>query len=400
MLIPHSKNRVVISVIVWTLLIALLAGGGGFLAGMLLGGGNSSGSDEYVLLDEIAATLDKYALHPQEDEDRIIQAAKGMVMMGDDLYAAYYTAEEYEEYYAASNGNYVGVGIYVEQNPQTGTITVIQAYTDSPAARAGIQSGDVLVEVDGEDIADIAYEEVVSRVKGEEGTQVELTVMRGQERITVTVTRAAVDADQVTWKIARGDIGYIRIYEFSGNALTRFQQALNELSAAGCQAYIIDLRNNPGGDRDIVVPMCDMLVPKGPILHLKNRDGKSVVDYSDANYLNKPLAVLINGGSASASELMSGCIQDYEVGTLIGTTTYGKGVAQSFRRLSDGSMLKFTSEDYLTPSGRSVQDVGVTPDIELELSEDVVSELQLATAEDNQYQKAIELLREELVTGN
>jgi carboxyl-terminal processing protease len=238
-------------------------------------------------------------------------------------------------------------------------------------------------------------------VKGDPGTEVVVTILRDSEEIDMPMIRAEIIAERAEWKMVEGNIAYIKLYEFNGNCGDLFHQAVRELVVeGGAQGMILDLRYNPGGDKGIVVDIADTFLPKGPIITLVDNKDNSVVDSSDADYLGIPLVVLVNEHSASASELLSGAIQDYEgIGVIMGETTYGKGVAQGFTRWTDGALLKLTTSKYLTPSGRCPQDVGIIPDIEVVLDEEVVNDPKLLTTEkDNQMQEAIRVVKD-IITG-
>jgi len=255
-------------------------------------------------------------------------------------------------------------------------------------------AGDKIIAINGADVTTKSLDETVKLVRGEAGSQVQVTVLRGKDTKVLTMTRAEVVANRTEWKMLDNNIGYIKIIEFNGNAATLFDQAIKELKAQGMKGFILDLRNNPGGSLNIVAPIADELFPKGPIIKMVDKNNK-VVDEIDSNesHIGLPMVVLVNENSASASELLSGGIQDYKVGTLIGVTTYGKGVAQSFATLTDGSVLKYTADKYLTGGGRCPQSVGIKPDIEVKLDQAVVDNpLLLCTDKDNQYQRGIEEL--------
>ncbi|MEX1376850.1 MAG: S41 family peptidase [Eubacteriales bacterium] len=356
--------------------------------------------EEYAVLDEIYDTYSKYYINELDKEELIVDAAKGMVYGTGDVYGAYFTQEEYKDFVMADNGEYVGIGVLINIGDNN-RISVAQVYEGSPAEKAGIIPGDVLVGVDGEDTVGMDYSKVIDMVKGEEGTEVTVTFERNGEYLDFTMTRAHITADQAEWFMVEDGIGYIKIQEFSGNASELFHRALKELEEAGAKGYVLDLRNNPGGSKDIAVEIGDTLFPKGDIITLIDNEGNERVDRSDARYLNKPMVVLINGGSASASELLSGGIQDYGVGILVGETTFGKGVAQGFYFLDDGGVLRITSSYYETAGGRCPQDVGITPDYEVILDEEVRNNPALLTTDaDNQMQKALEILKEEMAKEN
>ncbi len=377
----------------------------GALLYMVLGGSKIAGetsisesydSGDYAILEEIYNKYTEYYIEDVDKDTLIEFAAKGMVYGTGDTYGAYFTEKEYEEFLMEDNGEYVGIGILINIGDSS-NISVAQVYEGSPAEQAGILPGDILIGVDGINTIGMDYLEVVDMVKGEEGTEVTVTFQRDGETIDFTMIRAKIIAEQAEWFMAEDGIGYIKIQEFSGNASELFHRALDELEAAGAKGYILDLRYNPGGSKDIAVDIGDTLFPKGDIITLIDNEGNETVDRSDANYLNKPLVVLVNGSSASASELISGCVQDYGVGVLVGETTFGKGVAQGFYFLHDGGVLRITSSYYETASGNCPQGVGITPDYEVVLNEEVQNDPTLLTTEaDNQMQKALEIIREQI----
>ncbi len=359
--------------------------------------GETAAADQldYSRLDEIRDVLHQQALNDPADEDLVNGAAKGMVAGTGDVYAQYFTADEYKEFNSDEAGEYVGIGASVNVGSEDNLITIVNVYKGSPAEKGGLQTGDKLLAVDGTDVTTMTVDDAVKLVKGEAGTQVKLTIQRQSETKELTLTRAQVTVDRTEWKMLDNKMGYIKIIEFNGNAATLFEKAVNELKDQGAKGFVLDLRNNPGGSYDIVVSIADQLFPAGPIITLEDKNGnKTNIATSGASYLNMPMVVLVNENSASASELLSGGIQDYKVGTLVGTTTYGKGVAQDFYQFPDGSALKYTSSRYLTGGGRCPQDVGITPDIQVELNEAVQKDATLlCTDQDNQYTTAIAELK-------
>jgi len=340
--------------------------------------------------------MEAHAIFEVEDEDQVIAAAARGILAGNgDPYTAFYTPDEFDQFTDAEKGHYVGIGILVQEDQEDGLLMAMQVYTDSPADRAGILPGDKIIAVDGVDVTSKDTMAIVDLVRGEEGSEVSIQILRAGELIDFTMTREAVTTERIKSFMVDDKIGYIYIYEFAGDAKEKFVVALDELLAQGMESMILDLRNNPGGNRDIVVDIADILFPEGPVLILTNKQEEEDIDYSDKKMLGIPIVCLVNGYSASASELLSAGIQDYGVGEIMGTTTYGKGVAQEYFPLSDGSVFKMTTSDYLTPNRRSVQDVGVVPDIIVEASEELIQNPILTTTEkDNQYMAAIEYLRD------
>jgi carboxyl-terminal processing protease len=361
---------------------------------------------DYSRLDEIRNIYHNYALTDVTDQDLLDGAAYGMAYGSGDMYSEFFTADDFKEFQQQEQGNYVGIGVSVNVDPRDKLITAITVYKGSPAEKAGMLPGDKILKVDDTDVTPLNLDETVKLVRGEPGTQVRITVLRGEDQVELTMTRAAVKVEFATGEMVEDGIGYVKILEFNGNAADLFDKIVKDLKGKGMKGFILDLRNNPGGSLDVVAPIADALFPAGPIITMEDRNGK-VVDQinSKAGYLNMPMVVLVNENSASASELLCGGIQDYGVGTLVGVTTYGKGVAQSFATLSDGSVLKYTADKYLTGGGpdgskaRCPQSVGVQPDIVVELDEAAKDNpLLLNTPQDNQYMRALQELRK-MVAG-
>lgn len=351
---------------------------------------------KYERLEELYQYINENYIFEADTEGMINSAIDGLVYGSGDKYATYFTPEEYAEFVADDAGEYVGIGVAINIGDD-GLISIAQVYRDSPANDVGILPGDKIVGVDGESVIGIDYMIVVDMVRGEVGDDIAITVDRNGEYIEYDMTRRVIISERAEWHMIDDEIGYIRLYEFSGNASVLFHEALNDLLDKGAKGFILDLRNNPGGDKNLVCQIADTLFPEGEIITLVDNEGNEYIDYSDKKYLNMPLAVLINENSASASELLAGGIQDYGVGTLIGTTTYGKGVAQGFYNFDDGAVLRLTTSKYLTAGGQFPQDVGITPDIEVELDEEILNNPSLiGTMDDNQLQAAIDVVRKEI----
>lgn len=332
------------------------------------------------------------------DEDILVEgAAAGMADSLDDPYTVYMTGEEMQLYTEHAQGSYVGIGVLVSED-ENGYLDVIEAYEGSPAKEAGIMPGDKIVAVDGVEATEIgAADVIISKIKGIEGTDVGLTIYRPSEdrEIELTVTRKRIKTVNVMSKVLEGNIGYIKMLMFDGSAANDFNENLDDLLDKGVEGIIIDLRDNPGGDYNQVVEIADRLVPEGIIVYTEDRQKTQEIEYSDKTELEVPLVVLINGNSASASEILAGAVKDYRKGTIIGTTSFGKGLVQIIIPLDDGSGLKITIARYYTPSGTSIHEVGVVPDIVSELDEKYEGYYisQVPPEEDLQLQKAIEEIR-------
>ena len=271
-------------------------------------------------------------------------------------------------------------------------VTVVNVYKDSPAEKAGLQDGDVLYQVDGRDVSGQDLETVVSWVKGEKGTDVTLSVLRDGETIETVATRDTIEVQTVESKMMEDNIGYISVSEFDEVTYDQFSEALSSLENQGMEGLVIDLRNNPGGNLDTVTDMLRLLLPEGTIVSIRDKNGNTEEITCDGeNKFTKPLAVLVNQYSASASEIFSGAVQDYGIGQIVGVTTYGKGVVQQLIDLEDGTYLKVTIAEYYTPSGRSINGTGVEPDVQAEYeynSEDPQA--------DNQLEAAVETVKAEM----
>ena len=338
-------------------------------------------------MEELNDYINQYYLFDYTDENVESGIYKGMMAGLGDIYTCYYTPDEYASFMESSNGNYSGIGAMLSQDYSTGIITVVQVFEGSPAEEVGLQPDDILYKVKGEEVTGQDLSLVVTDLKGEEGTAVDISVMRGTEEIDLTVTRRKIEVPTVESRMLTDTIGYIGITEFDDVTDDQFLSALDELKEEGMQDLVIDLRNNGGGLVDVTCNILDELLPEGLIVYTEDKYGNRQEEYSDAeHYFDGKMAVLVNGNSASASEIFAGAIKDYGVGTLIGTQTFGKGIVQSLFPLSDGSAIKITVSRYYTPAGNNIHEVGIAPDIVLDKDTE--------SADDNQLQKAIEVLSE------
>lgn len=348
-------------------------------------------------IDTLMQVIDYYYLYDYDKDEMVDAIYKAVMSSLGDPYTVYYTSDEFNAFMESSSGSYCGIGVVVQQNMQTGLVTAVRPYEDCPGYEAGIRPGDLILAVDGTEITGMDLNTAVALIKGEEGTSVTITLQRDEEVFDVEVTRRQIDVKTVNYRMMDDNIGYIQIEEFDEVTSDQFSQALDSLIEQGMEALVIDIRNNPGGILDTVVAMLDELLPEGTIVSVKDRNGTAQEYTSDADTkLTVPLTVLINGNSASASEIFAGAIKDYGVGTLVGTTTYGKGIVQTAFSLSDGTGVKITIEDYYLPSGKSIHKVGVDPDVEIDLPDELKTYVTIPEDEDVQLQKAIEILKEQL----
>jgi len=318
----------------------------------------------------------------------------GLVAGLGDPYAAYYNEEETQSMMDSSSGNYCGIGAVFSQNLVTGIITVSRVYEGCPSYEAGILPEDILYMVEGEDVTGQDLTNVVTKIKGEEGTEVTISMLRGEEILDFTMKRQMIEVPTIEHEMLENQVGYILITEFDGVTAQQFSVALKELQENGMEGLIIDLRNNGGGSLDAVCEIADELLPEGLIVYTEYNDGERIDRNSDAACVDVPMTVLINGASASASEILSGALQDHGAATIVGTQSYGKGIVQSVLDLQDGTALKLTSAKYYTPNGNNIHGVGITPDVEIDLPEELKTEVTLSLEEDVQLQKAIEVLQQ------
>ena len=321
---------------------------------------------------------------------------KGIINSLNDKYAEYYTAEELADMFTESEGVYYGIGSYVSMDTVTGYPILSGVFNDSPAEKSGLRDGDIIYEVDGESIYGLTLTEVTNLIKGPENTDVELTIVRNGESdyLHITVTRGKVESPTVTYELKRNGIGYIEIQEFDEVTSTQFDAAYTDLRSQNIKALIIDLRSNGGGNLDTVLAICREILPEGIITYTEDKFGNRE-EYTNPkdNSIDIPLVILTNGYTASASELMSGAVRDYGLGTLIGTNTFGKGIVQTIIPAADGSGIKLTTSRYYTPKGECIHGVGIAPDIELEFDGD---RYYSDEAYDNQLEYAIDYLTEKI----
>ncbi|MCI6676957.1 MAG: S41 family peptidase [Clostridiales bacterium] len=323
---------------------------------------------------------------------------KGYIAGLNDIYSAYYTKEEFEQMNESISGTYYGIGVMVSKDKE-GQISVVRVFENCPGAEAGILPNDRIVKVGDVLVTGMELNEVVKHIKGEEGTKVAITVFResDNEYHEVEVERRNVENPTVTHEMLENQIGYLQITEFDEITVTQFEQAMQDLEQQGMQGLIIDVRNNPGGLLSSVVKILEGILPEGKIVYTKdkNEQGKTYMSEGKTPF-TKPMAVLVNENSASAAEIFSGAIKDYKLGTLIGKTTFGKGIVQTVLPLSDGSALKMTVSRYYTPSGVCIHETGITPDIEVTLDEALQQQINIEKSQDTQLQKAIEIVNDKI----
>ena len=326
-------------------------------------------------------------------EDLMDGALKGMFEATGDKYTTYYTEEEYKKIIESSTGEFEGIGVAVSETDD-GLTKVIMPYANTPAGNAGIQTGDIIVKIDDEDVTTSGIDDVVSKMRGETGTTVKVTVLRNSELIDYELTREKIDVPSVTSE-KMGNVGYIKITSFTTKTGDEFDQEIDKLLDQNITSLVIDLRYNLGGVVDSSVAVADRLLGKTTVVYEIDKNGERT-DYSSTDDLkiDLPMVVLVNGATASSSEILAGALQDLDAADLVGTQTYGKGVVQEVVSLSDGSGFKMTSAEYFTPNGRNINDKGLTPDIVIDQAEDYQQVLDVPVDQDVQLQKALQVLEE------
>ena len=344
-------------------------------------------------LQEIQDLIDETYLYSEDVDYDALQDAiiHGYVAGLKEPYSVYYNAEEAKSLFETTSGTFGGIGVGIQQDSTTMLITFTTIYEDTPGEKAGFKAGDIVYKVDGEDVTGLDLDTVVSKIRGEIGTEVTITVLRGENKkeYTATATRALIENETVVYEMKPGKIGYLRVTQFEDVTLEQFKNAMQDLNKQGMKGLVIDLRSNPGGNLKTVCEMLDLILPEGNIVSIKDRAGNTQSYTSDANtMLDVPLVVLTNGYSASASEIFAGAVQDYKIGTIVGTKTYGKGIVQNVFQLADGTAVKLTCYEYFTANGRNIHKKGIEPDVKIEYKVDESN-----PQADNQLEKAIEILK-------
>ena len=369
---------------------------GGFPFGTYASG-QVSENDVSTKLDLLNSLIDQYYLYEGEvDEDALAEGIySGYTAALGDPYTEYYDREETAALMESTSGEFSGIGATMTQNTDGPGAVITAVYEGSPAAEAGLQAGDVISKVDGNDVSGMDLDSIVSLIKGEKGTEVKITVLRYGQEIETAAVRDIIQMQTVDSVMLDDQVGYISVSEFDDVTYDQFKSALDSLEAEGMAGLVIDLRNNPGGNLDTVTDMLKLLLPEGPIVSITDKNGDTEeITCDGSNEFTKPLAVLVNQYSASASEVVCGAVQDYGIGSIVGVTTFGKGVVQQLMDLGDGTCLKVTIAEYYTPSGRSINGIGVEPDVEVEYVYDAEN-----PEADKQLETAAETVRAELQQG-
>lgn len=376
----------------------------GVILTLLAGGGIKAVQycRSYEILSDLAFTQKIKYLENMIDEEYLGEISTdkleegvyaGLIYGLGDVYSRYYTKDEYEQESVTTEGSYVGIGVAM-QKYTAGGVQIVECYKGSTAEEAGVKVDDVITAINGEDITDTELQDVVSMIKDNEDKDVVLTVQRkGEDTQEITVKVSNVELPSVFGEMLDENTGYIQITEFKGVTVEQYEEVFADLKEQGMERLVVDLRDNPGGLLNVVCDILRDILPEGLIVYTEDKNGNRSEETCDGkNPLDMPLAVLVNGNSASASEIFAGAVKDYGLGTIVGTTTYGKGVVQSIRQLSDGSAVKLTIANYYTPKGNSINKTGIRPDVEVELSPELLNQEEITHEEDNQLQAALNSL--------
>ena len=380
-------------VLTGVLVVALAAGGVKFVQQRQYNGVLSD-SSHVQKIEYLEKMIDQEYLGEVDNAEMAEGIYAGLVYGLGDVYSRYYTADEYAQETASTDGAYAGIGVSIQKN-KNGGVQIAECYEGGPGAEAGLQTGDVITAINDTDVTDMELSDVVSLIRENKDNTIVLTVFRENEEksreISVDVTD--VELPSVFGEMLDKKTGYIQITQFTGVTPQQYKDMFAELKDKGMERLVIDLRDNPGG---LLTSVCDILreiLPEGLIVYTEDKYGNREEETCDGKHqLDMPLAVLVNENSASASEIFAGAVQDHEVGTIVGITTYGKGVVQELRQLSDGSAVKLTVSNYYTPNGNSINKVGIKPDVEVKLASELLNKAEITHEEDNQLQKTLDVI--------
>ena len=354
------------------------------------------GFRETSKLDRLEDLIQQYYIGEADNHELEDAAAAAMVKATGDRWSYYIPADEYTDHVEREENAYVGVGITIQPQEDSSGFLILMVTEGGPAQEAGIEANDLLIGVESQDIRDMGMEEVRELIRGKEGTKVALTVMRKGEHMTISVERRWIEETVARGEMLEDGIGLVQIFNFDERCADESIEVIERLRSEGAKKLIFDVRNNPGGFADELVELLDYLLPEGDLFRTVSHDGKEQVDTSDADFLDMPMAVLVNGDSYSAAEFFAAALQEYEAAIVVGEPTVGKGYYQNTIQLGDGSAVALSTGKYFTPKGNSLADVGVTPDVRAEVDEETAANIYYGlctTAEDPQIQAAVNALK-------
>ncbi len=349
-------------------------------------------------IDEIYSYMNIYYYGDFEKEDIYNSIYSGVMESLNDPYSVYYTPEEYKDMQVSTSGTYYGIGAGVSQDLTTMEVTITKVYRGTPSEEAGLKNGDQIISVEGIEATSVEVSELVQHIRGEAGTTVHMVIYRPstEETLEFDVERRHVELPSIEGEMLEDGIGYIQITEFQDKTDEQFEVMVKQLQKQGAKGLIIDVRANPGGLLTTVVNLLDQVLPEGLLVYVEDKYGNRDEYTSDAACLDMPIVVLTDEHSASASEIFAGAMKDYEYATLVGKTTYGKGIVQNVIPLSDGDALKITVAKYFTPKGNDIHQIGVVPDVEVEYEYTGPEDEDYNKQYDSQFLKALEIMKEKL----
>ena len=390
-----------VMIIIITAFITFLATSAGIYAYVQKGDGKllllntSETQDIETELSKYRSIIDKYYLGEVNDEDLLEGAIRGYIDGLGDPYTEYISKEEMQEYMEDTLGNYVGIGIYMIKDEKTNRVKVLSPIKNSPAETAGIQPGDLIIAVNGKEYTGDEMTQMSNDIKGEEGTEVTLTILRNNESLEIKVKREKIKVNPVESKVLENNIGYIAFTSFDETTAEDFKSKFEELQKQNIKSLIIDLRNNGGGLVDQAVDIAGYVLDKDSVvLYEVDKNGNEVVEKTTtAPIIDMPIIILTNENTASASEILAGALKDFGKAKTVGIKTYGKGVIQEILSVKDGSGIKITTSEYQTPNRNKINKIGIEPNEKVELPNDITSILNVSEDKDTQLQKAIEMLK-------
>ena len=349
-------------------------------------------------IDEIYSYMNIYYYDDFEKEDVYNSIYSGLLESLEDPYSVYYTPQEYEDLKVSTSGTYYGIGAGVSQDLNTMEVTITKVYRGTPSEEAGLKNGDKIISVEDIEATSVTVSELVQHIRGEEGTTVHMKIYRPStdEILEFDVMRKHVELPSIEGEMLEGGIGYIQITEFQDKTDEQFAEMVSKLQSQGMKGVIVDVRANPGGMLSTVVNLLDQVLPEGLLVYVEDKYGNRDEYTSDAACLNIPMVVLTDENSASASEIFAGALKDYKYATLVGKTTYGKGIVQNIIRLSNGDAMKITTAKYFTPNGNDIHKIGVEPDVEVDYEYSGPEEGDYDKQYDSQFLKALEVMKEKL----
>ncbi len=351
----------------------------------------------YKELDELLKTVEQYYYQEPKIDALVQNAERGLLFGLEDPYSFYYSPEEYKKLWEEDEGAYAGIGIQISANYDTLKCTVTRVFKGSPAQAAGIHKGDVLKTVNDLQVDAYNLQDAVDIMRGTVGETVKVVMLRGTESLTFTIPRANVQVNRVESTMLEGNIGLVSLFEFAGDCRTAFMDAVDKLVKDGAKGLVVDLRDNPGGWVDDAVAIADMFLPEGTVYYAEYRSGEREYAYSKEGALNIPLVVIMNENSASASEVLAGALQDRGAATIVGVTSYGKGIIQYVLPVgSNGAGMQLTVAQYFTPNGNKVHKVGISPNVEAKLPEGDNGMYEFGDLKDPQLSKAVEVVKEKI----